>query len=67
VTPEERVLSELQVDLSDFSDEFVAGFVAGARAERDRVAERVQYLINHAAGVVHVDDLRQPLDELEEK
>jgi hypothetical protein len=39
VTPEQqreaqRVLASMEVDLSDFSDEFVWGFVQGVKAER---------------------------------
>jgi hypothetical protein len=36
----EAVLRELEVDLSDYSDDYVFGFVAGVEAEQERVARK---------------------------
>lgn len=32
-----RIIESVGVDLSDYSDEFVAGFAEGVQAERDRL------------------------------
>jgi hypothetical protein len=33
-----QILAEMQIDLSDYSDEFVLGYVAGVKDEREHAA-----------------------------